>query len=188
MLLGKIFLASAGETVSEFQTKAALLPKLAAFVDWPEAAFATTNAPIKLGLLGEFPPDEDFTNALRHRTAHGRSFLVAQLTNVSNAMDCHILFISPKEALQVTNILNAVAGKPILTVGDQTKFTEAGGMINFSKRDSKVCFEINALAANHSGLKISSKLLQVARDINAPPVRNAFEPPPATRRAHVPNN
>ena len=40
---------------------------------------------------------------------------------------------------------------------------EAGVMINFYRRDDKVRFEINARAAERNGLRISSKLLKLAR-------------------------
>jgi hypothetical protein len=54
-------------------------------------------------------------------------------------------------------------GAGVLTVGDTEGFTEAGGMINLTIVDQRVHFEINPDAARRAGMKISSKLLSLAK-------------------------
>src|SRR5262245_30216643 len=41
--------------VSEQQLKAAILPRLALFMSWPETAFAQANDPVRIGVLGGNP-------------------------------------------------------------------------------------------------------------------------------------
>jgi hypothetical protein len=50
-----------------------------------------------------------------------------------------------------------------LTVGETEGFAVLGGIINLTVEDNKVHFEINRLAADRAGLKISSKLLRIAK-------------------------
>ncbi len=50
-----------------------------------------------------------------------------------------------------------------MTVGDVKGFAQLGGIINFIIVKNKVRFEINMKAAEEAGLKISSKLLRLAR-------------------------
>ena len=50
----------------------------------------------------------------------------------------------------------------MLTVGEWPQFTENGGMINFVLENNKIRFQINDQAARGAGLKISSKLLNLA--------------------------
>jgi hypothetical protein len=54
-------------------------------------------------------------------------------------------------------------GIGVLTVGEGTSFTRAGGMIAFVIENRRVRFEINRTAAENAGLKLSSKLLTVAK-------------------------
>jgi hypothetical protein len=56
--------------------------------------------------------------------------------------------------------------KPALIVGDHEQFAHRGGMVNFFKEGSKVRFEVNTAAIEGSGLKISAKLLQVAKIVS----------------------
>ena len=50
-----------------------------------------------------------------------------------------------------------------LTVGDTKGFADCGGVINFVLENDRVQFEVNRKAAEQAGLKISSKLLSVAK-------------------------
>jgi hypothetical protein len=53
-----------------------------------------------------------------------------------------------------------------LTVGESADFLSLGGMINFVLEEDRVSFEINLEAAERHRLKLSSKLLAVARVVN----------------------
>jgi hypothetical protein len=48
-------------------------------------------------------------------------------------------------------------------VGDTDGFVQQGGMINFVLVNNRVQFEVNRWAIEVAGLKISSKLLSVAK-------------------------
>jgi len=50
----------------------------------------------------------------------------------------------------------------VLTVGETERFTESGGIINFTREGNKIRFAISDDTAKRAGLKISSKLLSLA--------------------------
>ena len=52
---------------------------------------------------------------------------------------------------------------PVLTVGEADRFARRGGMIGFFFEDNRVRLEVNRAAAERAGLRVSSKLLAVAR-------------------------
>ncbi len=56
-------------------------------------------------------------------------------------------------------------GRGLLTVGEGDSFVREGGMIGFVIDNRRVRFDINQAAAEAAGLKISSKLLSVARGV-----------------------
>ena len=58
---------------------------------------------------------------------------------------------------------------PILTVGEMDHFAENGGAIGFCTEDNKIRFEVNLDAAGKAGLKISAKLLALAKTVLGAP-------------------
>ena len=55
-----------------------------------------------------------------------------------------------------------MAGRPVLTVADSEGWLDQGVMINLSRRQARLAFDINLGAARQAGLRISSKLLRLA--------------------------
>jgi hypothetical protein len=76
---------------------------------------------------------------------------------------CHIVFIPVTEKDQAARIVKSLRGSGTLTVGECEGFAVRGGIINFTLEGGNVRFEINRLAAERAGLKISSRLLNLAK-------------------------
>lgn len=94
---------------------------------------------------------------------NGRKLEVDTVVDLQNARNCHILFIASSEKAQLKRIFKSLEGSDALIVGDVKEFIEQGGMINFVLEDDRVQFEVSRKAAEQAGLKISSKLLAVAK-------------------------
>jgi YfiR/HmsC-like len=86
-------------------------------------------------------------------------------SGVPQAKACQLIFVASSDKLQVRDILRGLRGASVLTVGDMTGFARMGGIINFVLDDSRVRFEINVKAAERAHLKISARLLTVAKAI-----------------------
>jgi hypothetical protein len=148
----------------ETQVKAAFLTKLAMFVDWPPGVFPNEAAPVCIGILGEDPFGRLAEEAALAERVNGRRVHIRRLRDVKEVTRCQILFIGGGgEAGRLEEMLQALAGRPILTVGDQPDFTQRGGMVNFIKEEGRIRFEVNLAATDAAGLKLSAKFLQVAR-------------------------
>lgn len=80
-----------------------------------------------------------------------------------NLRTCHILFICSSQRKHVPQIIESLKGASVLTVGEMEQFTQQGGIINFTMEENKVRFEINTEAAGAARLRISSKLLSLAK-------------------------
>src|SRR4051794_12403290 len=61
-LFGAARTSRAEAAYSEYQVKALFLFNFAKYVDWPAETFATTNAPITIGVLGQ----DNFRDFLNH--------------------------------------------------------------------------------------------------------------------------
>jgi hypothetical protein len=152
---------------SEYDLKAAFLYNFTKFVDWPPAAFPDP-ASLKLCVLGNDPFGHSLQSVAGEQVA-SRKLTVVRTDSISRPAGCQILFISRSERERLPQILAAVRDSPVLTVGDTKGFVDQGVIINFILEGSKVRFEINTEAADRVGLRISSKLLQLAKRVVAAP-------------------
>jgi len=60
-------------------------------------------------------------------------------------------------------ILPSLRGSSVLTVADTEGFLDAGGMIQFLNENDRVRFAISVEATSRAKLKMSSKLLSLAK-------------------------
>ncbi|MBZ5512064.1 MAG: YfiR family protein [Acidobacteriia bacterium] len=148
---------------TEYQVKAAFLLNFAKFVDWPPEAFGGPDAPLSVCVFGRNPFGEDLDAIAAGKTVQNRRVRVTLVSGALAARNCHIVFLPAQEARRAEEFLHAIAGLHILTVGETGDFLSFGGAINFVMDRGQVRFEINAQAAERAGLKISSKLLALAR-------------------------
>lgn len=155
----------AAERPTAYQVKAAFLERFGKFVEWPESAFAGPQASLVIGIYGADP----FRGALEELAAqekiNGHPVEIRHLDNLSDLRSCHILFLPATERSAEDELLRAVAGSSVLTVGDADDFCQAGGMIQFILENDRVHFQVNNEAARAAGLKISSKLLTLAKPV-----------------------
>jgi len=154
-----------GQSPSEYQVKAAFLYNFAKFVEWPPDLFNDPRRPLVLCVAGEDPFGDFLDGIVQGKTANGHPLAIRRLQREGEARSCHILFISSSERNRVRPVLKSLNGASVLTVGETDGFAQQGGMINLTLEDNRVHFEINVDAAEHAGLKISSKLLSLAKII-----------------------
>lgn len=146
----------------EYRVKAVFLFNFAQFIDWPQAAFPDSQAPVVIGVLGDDPFGSLLEEAVRGETLGGRPFAVRHYRSVDEIKACHILFISRSEGDRLEEILPKLKNRPILTVGDAEAFSLRGGMVRFITEKNRIRFRINLEAAQAANLTISSKLLRSA--------------------------
>lgn len=151
-----------GESAPEYIVKAAFLYNFAKFVEWPADVFAGPASPIVLFVYGA-DPFGDALKSLKGKTANGRQIVVRYAANLGELERCHLLFVSPSSMAYLPRILQATKGWNVLTVGDVDGFAQDGGIINMVKEESRIGIEINMEGAQRSRLKISSKLLGLAK-------------------------
>ena len=67
----------------------------------------------------------------------------------------------------MADVLGALNGKPVLTVGNDTQFLKIGGMIHFLIEQEAVRFNIDLDMVEKSGLRIRSRMLDSAKKVIA---------------------
>jgi hypothetical protein len=157
---------------SEYLIKAGFIYNFAKFVEWPSTAFAEPDSPIVIGVLGTDPFGDIINHVVEGKKIGARGFVVRrfkwskELKDLKDFKECRILFVSSSEKMHFEEIVEAVKGLPVLTVGETPGFAERGGMIRLMLEDNRVRFEVNVDAAHDGNLNISSRLLTLARIIS----------------------
>jgi len=150
----------------EYYVKAAFLYNFARLIEWPTTAFPTETSPFHLCFIGKEPFDSAL-RSIRNKKINGRSLIIHRGIFSDHASKCQILFISQSEKNNIPHILSILNHAPVLTVSELPGFAEQQGHIRlFLSNDEKIKLEINHDAINKAGLKISSRILTLAKIVS----------------------
>jgi hypothetical protein len=92
-----------------------------------------------------------------------RSITVRYLPAADTSASCQVIFVGHADAGTAQGALDALKGKPVVTVTDSGLKTH--GVISFLIEANHVRFDIDDAAAAQGGLVISSKLLGLAHAV-----------------------
>jgi hypothetical protein len=151
------------QSATEDQIKAAYLFNFAKFIEWPAEGFDKADAAMNFCTLGRSPVVDELDSAVRGKSIGGHVVIVKHLHGPEEVKGCHLVFLAASAIKQQGRLLQAARGSPILLVGETSGFARAGGSIDFIMENSRLIFEVNNVAAENAHLKISSKLLALAR-------------------------
>jgi YfiR/HmsC-like len=157
-------LAWAGED-AEYRIKAAFLCKFGNYVDWPEAAPALVDAGFAIGVMGNAPVVEAVTAAADGQAVNGRPIAVRRVERGDALQGLNLLFVARTHAGRLAEALAALKDPPVLVVTEQDGASPGGSMVNFVVVDDKVKFDVSPAVAERSHLRISARLLGVARNV-----------------------
>lgn len=148
----------------EYPIKAAFLYKFGSFVEWPPEAFASSDAPVNVCVVGRDPFGPVLDRTVRGQTVGARPVAVRRLAAVTPGSGCHIAYLGGSSEQSVSEASRMLADAPVLTVTDNPR-ADGAGAIQFTVRSNRVRFRIDLRAASRSGLSISSKLLNLAVEV-----------------------
>ena len=148
----------------EHQLKALFLYNFGHYVEWPAQAFVDAQQPFVIGLLGSSPVESTLREIAATRQIAGRGIVVKRFDSHADVTACQILFVS--RAITVEHfdaLIEDLRGLPVLIVGEREGFASRGGCVNFFIESNKIRFEINREEAKQHNLRMSAKLLALAR-------------------------
>ncbi|MBK5964398.1 hypothetical protein CCR95_09955 [Thiocystis minor] len=171
MLMALSALSAFGGTAVE-PLKVAYLYHFTHFIGWPDLP---PGAPFVIAVIGD-PVLAEALRALErderrveNRPIRIRTIETRETESGLQCDDCQLLFVGAAAQDRIDRILDAVAGRAVLLVGDSPGLARRGVAINsFLKADilgegERLRFEMNPAALAGRGLKVSSQLYEVAR-------------------------
>jgi len=147
----------AADSPMEAKIKAAYIFHLINFVEWPNLPEENFRICVRsAGRVGEL------LDELSNRTARGRPIQVAR---DGDPTQCQMIYFGNRE--QAPAELLARLGKAgVLAVGDGEGFAGRGGIVGFYTDAGKIKLEVNQEASRAAHLRLSSKLLELARSVS----------------------
>jgi hypothetical protein len=165
-----VFNLAAGNAQSqkelEYKLKAVYLFNFLQFSEWPDSAFTDARAPIILGVVGNDPFGTVLDEVVQSEKVGAHPITVVRFRREDEITKCHALFVCLSEKDECQTILDRVQGSSTLTVSELTGFDALGGCIRLYFENNRLRFEINMKALKQARVKMSSKLLRLARIIN----------------------
>ncbi|MBI2841384.1 MAG: YfiR family protein [Acidobacteria bacterium] len=154
----------ADEQSSANELRAEFVLTFPEFVEWPVPPDKPDEAgAFRVGVIGDDPILHSLGKLAPARRIRGRPVIVRKIAGVKDVGDCDLLFISSSEKEAVPRIVSMTMHKPILTVGNTTGYARLGVHINLYRFENYYRFEVCLPGARDSGLRISAKLLKLAK-------------------------
>ena len=173
VLLALLLTAVAGQSAttaeppdkaSAAQVKAAFLHKFASFVDWPQGSFPRPDSPLRIGVIGDPQIVDELSHVARDRERDGRLVEVRRVAPGEPLAGLHILYLRAASPQKASELLSEVP-PAVLTVADVGGAHPRGSVMSFFVEDGRVRFGVSLEAAGRQQLRLSSRLLAVARNV-----------------------
>jgi hypothetical protein len=142
--------------------RAEFVYRLATLTTWPASAFGPSGVAACIAVIGDEPMARALQKTVEGKRLHGREIAVKHLEERDVRHGCQVVFLGESQAEHLSEAVEVVSARPVLTISDADSFVDQGGMIQLVSVKNRLRFSINRRAALRSELKISSKILRLA--------------------------
>ena len=146
----------AGQSVTQPALRAAFLYNFAKFTDWGGEG----SGPLTICILEDSAVEGALLDLVGGSTINGRTVLISRSLRLRA---CHLVYLGIADRERAASILDELQGAAVLTVSNGYEFVRLGGIVGLFVDDGRMRFAINPDAAQRVGLRLSSRLLQLAK-------------------------
>src|SRR5581483_2117009 len=155
-------LPCAAEGHDERAVRAAYVFNLTKYVEWPE-----TSHELVVGFIGDGPMGDILLKMLDGKLSEGRRIRVVVNPADQDLEQCNILYLGGRTNPKAHAVLDRIRDRPVLTVGESEDFLRDNGMLGLVRVGEQIQIEVNLQLAQQGHLKISSRLLNVAKIVKS---------------------
>jgi hypothetical protein len=146
---------------NEYNLKSMFILNFIKYIEWPNQ----DNDEFRIAIAGRSEIKEALLALIRMKAnAAGRKIHVFTIAD-NEVVPCEILFIPFNESASVSLYQKAYAGKGVLIISEDNKNASKGAAINLINIENKIRFEIYQSQAKAAGIKISSRLTELASTV-----------------------
>ena len=151
----------AAQAITQPALRAAFLYNFAKFTEWPGDVAAT--GPLILCVVEDSAVEGALSELVGSSTINGRTVTISRGANGTRLRTCHLLYVGEINTARAAAILDELQGAPVLTVSTGDEFVRIGGIVGLFVEEGRMRFAINPDAAQRAGVRLSSRLLQLAK-------------------------
>lgn len=145
---------------AEAALKVAFLYNFTLYTEWPEP-----TPVFELCVAGKDDLGETL-DALSRKEVAGRPIQIRRIPASTDVpASCQLLFVAAAESARLSRLLAPLANRAVLTVAEIDSSHPARPMLRLSIQDARLGFDANQTAARTAGLRLSSKMLRLARSV-----------------------
>jgi len=148
------------QSTDEADLKAALVYNFALFTEWETGGAEFAGRPFTICYAG--PETAAAFAQVATKLIRSRPTVVRPIAVEGPYEGCQVVYWDGSHARRA---LPRKAGYGVLTIGNGAEFLQRGGMIEIHFEERRAVFSINAEAAKGAGLRFSSKLLRLAKNV-----------------------
>jgi hypothetical protein len=141
--------------------KAVFMYNFTRYIDWPSEK---KEGDFKIAILGNSPLTEELRTVASKKNVGAQKILIKNISSLTDE-DFHIVFISAEKSAELGGVLNKYRDESTLVITDKKGLIQKGAGINFSIENGKLIFEINKGNIEKNGLKVSSQLLSLGKQV-----------------------
>ncbi len=180
-VLQGVFLAPARSDAREGtlvvnQMRAIFLYNLTYFVRMP-VVVPTSGKAFTIGILGHDPFGPFLDRIVAGEQKDNRPIRIRRYEGVEAFLEqpCEILYIHGDNMISFQKVQPHLTTKPVLTVSDNEKFLQEGGMVGLLQRRDDIQLEVNLTQVKLAQLTLSAKLLRLAK-VKDEPISRGGQP------------
>ena len=144
---------------SESDIKAAFLLAFGSYVTFPGDAEA--RGVICVARQG--PTEKALLRMAAAKRKRGGTAFVRGVAEGCQLDGCSFMYLESLSASARQALLAKLGTRPVLTISDAEGFTRAGGNVRFFRKGRNIRIEINVASVNSADIKVSPKMLRLAK-------------------------
>ena len=153
-----LFFGAKGQTEIS-RAEAMFIYNFSRLIEWP-ANYKT--GPFVIGVYGSSPIQKELQSYTTGKRVGSQPIAVKSFTSPAEISTCHILVVPFNSSKQLVNIVPTLSGKSTLLITEKSGAISDGAAINFVIIGNNLKFELSPGNATKYGIKLSSKLSEMA--------------------------
>jgi hypothetical protein len=150
---------------SQAQIRAEFIFNFSKFAEWPMHAYADAGSPMMVCFVGAEDVRAAFQSFSAGKAVTGRFVEDRAIKLPADLNSCQVVYVDSPNSALVVEALKFVRQTCTLSIGTSDDFLSRGGMIRLVVESNRLRFDVNVGAAARTKLKLSSKILALARSV-----------------------
>lgn len=163
LLIAILFFVQLSYTQTEIpKAQSIFIYNFTRLIEWPESY---KSGDFIIGVLGNSDIYSELIAYTTGKKVGMQSIVVKKFKDISEIDKCQILFVSYNKSNGLSEILKKTESAPTLIIGERKNIINDGAGIGFVLEDDKLKFELNIPSATRNGLKVNSRLQEMAMTV-----------------------